>query len=593
VQPEFWWAGMTNPELQILIHGENIGANEVSLTAKSCSITEIVRPENPNYLILYVNTENAVPEKFNIVLQNNKKKKTLIPYELRQRADNARNVKGFDSSDVLYLIMPDRFANGDPKNDAIFGYATDRNNPDARHGGDFKGIENHLDYIEDLGVTAIWLNPVLENNMNENQYRAYHGYATTDFYKVDARFGTNEDYRNLIEKIHAKGLKVVMDMIFNHCGSDNFLFKDMPSEDWFNHGRNFVPTSHETAVQFDPYRTDYDFNAAVDGWFVDMMPDFNQRNRYVAKYFIQNSIWWIEFAGLNGIRQDTHPYANYEMMSRWCKEVIEEYPDFNIVGETWLYNNVAIAWWQKDSKLSAPKNSYLKTVMDFPLVYIMEKCFDEETGEWSGGFLRVHDYLSQDVVYENPMNLLVFSDNHDKSRFNRNAQDMANVDRTKQMLAFVLTMRGIPQLYYGTEILMTGDKTDGDGYLRKDFPGGWIGDNVDKFTPTGRTAKENEIFNFAKNLLKWRKGNDILAKGTFKHFAPYKGVYVYERKAGNRSAVIFFNGTDSQQTVETERYREILPKNSAKEIISGKDYILSDKITLQPRDVQILEFSNE
>ncbi|MDR2474897.1 MAG: cyclomaltodextrinase N-terminal domain-containing protein, partial [Bacteroidales bacterium] len=321
VQPAFWWAGMQHAELQILVHGEGIGASEVHFTTKNLDLKEVVRLENQNYLILYVNTQHAVPEKFNIVLKNGNNK-TEIPYEIRQREPDARNIKGFDASDVLYLIMPDRFANGNPANDEIFGYPINRENPNSRHGGDIAGIEQHLDYIENLGVTAIWLNPILENNMNENEYPAYHGYATTDFYKVDARFGTNDDYRKLIDNIHARGMKVVMDMIFNHCGSENFLFKDMPAVDWFNHGRNYVPTTHRTATQFDPYRSDYDFNASVDGWFVESMPDFNQRNPHVAKYLIQNSIWWIEFAKLNGIRQDTHPYADYEMMSRWCKEVL-------------------------------------------------------------------------------------------------------------------------------------------------------------------------------------------------------------------------------------------------------------------------------
>lgn len=589
IQPAFWWAGMNNPQLQILLHADKIGDSQVSLTAKSCKIDSVVRFENKNYLILYVNTQNSVPEQFNIVLTNGKKK-TEIPYQLRQRANDARKISGFDASDVLYLIMPDRFSNGDPTNDQIFGYKTDRTNPNSRHGGDFKGIENHLDYIADLGITAIWLNPVLENNMNENEYPAYHGYATTDFYKVDARFGTNEDYKNLIQKIHAKGMKIVMDMIFNHCGSENFLFKDMPDSTWFNGGKHFTQTTHNTSVQFDKYRSNYDFNGAVEGWFVESMPDFNQRNSHVAKYFIQNSIWWIEFAGLNGIRQDTHPYADYDMMSRWCKEVFDEYPDFNIVGETWLHSNAAIAWWQKDSKLSAPKNSYLKTVMDFPMVDIMENCFDEPTGDWGGGFMRIHEYLTQDFVYENLMQLLVFFDNHDTNRLNKNEKDTANTDRTKQALAYILTVRGIPQIYYGTEILMTGFKPDGDGFLRKDFPGGWAGDKANKFTVSGRTAKENEIFNFTKKLLNWRKGNDIFAKGTFKHFRPYRGIYVYERKYNGRSVVVIFNGTDQEQTFQTQRYAEVLPKSVAKDPINGSKVEIGKEMTIAKRGVKILEF---
>jgi len=593
LQPEFWWAGMTNPELQILLHGEGIAACDVQITAKTAVIKEIVRFSNPNYLMLYLNTENAAPEKFNIVLSRNvkKKKQTLaIAYELKKREAGARQIRGFDSSDVLYLIMPDRFANGNPQNDRIFGYPTDRNNPNSRHGGDFAGIEQHLDYIEQLGITAVWLNPVLENNMNEYEYPAYHGYATTDFYKVDARFGSNEDYRHLIDQLHARGMKIVMDMIFNHCGSENFLFRDMPEEDWFNHGKNYSPTSHRTAVQFDPYRSDYDFHAATDGWFVESMPDFNQRNRHVARYFIQNSIWWIEYAHLNGIRQDTHPYADYEMMSRWCREVLEEYPYFNIVGETWLHSNAALAWWQKDSRLAAPRNSYLKTIMDFKLVDIGERCFDEPTGEWGGGFMTLYDYLTQDFVYENPMNLLVFWDNHDTSRFNKNADDTTRTDRTRQAIAMLLTIRGIPQMYYGTEILMTGYKPDGDGFLRKDFPGGWAEDIVNKFTAAGRTAKENEIFDFTKKLLNWRKGNRVAAQGTMKHFVPQNGIYAYERKLGDKSIAVFFNGTDEPQTVDTQRDREILPKPSAKDLISEKNYDLTKELTIEKRGVVILEF---
>ncbi|MDR2841222.1 MAG: glycoside hydrolase family 13 protein [Paludibacter sp.] len=588
IQPAFWWAGMKNTDLQILLYGDKIADAKVSITTANCSLRDVVKQENPNYLLLYLNTQNAVPETFNIVLERGKEK-LQIPYEIRSRAANASAIKGFDASDVLYLIMPDRFANGDSDNDKIFGYWIDRQNPNSRHGGDFAGIEQHLDYVEDLGVTALWLNPVLENNMNENLYPAYHGYATTNFYKVDARFGTNEDYRLLADNLHARGMKIVMDMIFNHCGSENFLFHDLISPDWFNHGKNYVGTTHKTATQFDPYVTKADYDNSVDGWFVESMPDFNQRNPHVAKYFIQNSIWWIEYLGLNGIRQDTHPYADYDMMSRWCREVLDEYPDFNIVGETWLHSNVAIAWWQKDSKLSAPRNSYLKTVMDFPLVDIMENCFDGETGEWGGGLYAVYEYLTQDIVYENPMNLLVFFDNHDTNRFNSTEKDTTDIARTKQALAFILTTRGIPQIYYGTEILMTGYKPDGDGFLRKDFPGGWSEDTVNKFHKSGRTANENEIFDFTRTLLKWRKGNDILAKGDLKHSVPQNGVYLYTRNYEGKSVVVIMNGTNSDKTIDTEQYKEILPRRTAKEIITGKTVNLNEKITITRRNVMILE----
>ena len=589
VQPAFWWAGMQNAELQILLYGDKIADAKVFITSKSCTLRDITKVENSNYLILYLNTQNAVPETFNIVLERGKEKLS-IPYQMKQRKPNARAINGFDASDVMYLIMPDRFANGDKKNDEIFGYPIDRKRVNARHGGDFKGIEQRIDYLHDLGVTAIWLNPVLENNMNENFYPAYHGYATTNFYKVDARFGTNEDYKNLAEKLHQKGMKLVMDMIFNHCGSENFLFKDMISTDWFNYGKNFVASSHKLSTQFDLYAAKSDFDAAINGWFVESMPDFNQRNPHVAKYLIQNSIWWIEYVGLNGIRQDTHPYADYDMMSRWCKAVSDEYPDFNIVGETWYYNNVAVAWWQKDSKLAAPRNSHLKSVMDFPLFMIMAKCFDEETEEWRGGLHAVYDYLTQDIVYEDPMNLLVFFDNHDTDRFNKTEADTANISRTKQALAFILTTRGIPQIYYGTEILMTGLKSDGDGYLRKDFPGGWAEDAVNKFEKSGRTAKENEVFEFTKHLLNWRKGNEILAKGNLKHFAPRNSIYAYARSYNGKSVVVFLNGSNSEKEIDLKNYSEILPKNTAKEVITGKNINLSEKLKIEKRGVIILEF---
>ncbi|MCD7972165.1 MAG: glycoside hydrolase family 13 protein [Candidatus Azobacteroides sp.] len=590
VDPSFWWTGMKNSELQILLYGEDIASCEVEISSQSARLTNKVVLENPNYLLLYLDLSSAQPEKFDITLRKGKKKK-IIPYEFKERKPGSSEREGFHAGDVLYLIMPDRFANGDPGNDVVKGMLeekVDRSEQYARHGGDFKGITDHLDYIADLGVTAIWVNPVLENNMPE---ASYHGYATTDYYKVDRRFGTNEEFVDMIEKAHAKELKIVMDMIFNHCGSEHFFFKDKPSGDWFNFSDNYVQTSYKTMSQFDPYASEYDKIKAVDGWFVKEMPDLNQRNPHVAKYLIQNSIWWIEYAGIDGIRQDTHPYADYDMMARWCKEVIEEYPDFNIVGETWLNSNVGVSFWQKDSKLAWPRNSYLPCVMDFPLSGIMNRAFDEETQEWDAGMAAIHEYLTQDIVYADPMNLLVFLDNHDISRFYRTPEQTANLNRFKQAVTFLLTVRGIPQLYYGTEILMAADKGNGDGTLREDFPGGWPGDTRSAFTAAGRTERENEAFNFLKNLLHWRKGNEVISKGSFKHFAPVHATYVYERKYNGKSVVVILCGSDQQQTIELERYKEVLPADTAKDIISGTKIDLSQStLTLLPRSVMLLEF---
>lgn len=587
--PTFWWAGMKNPELQILLYGKDIASSDVTISSQDVILKEVVKQANPNYLLLYVDLSEAAPQTFNIVLKKGKKT-TTVPYELKQRTRKGEDIEGFTAQDVLYLIMPDRFANGDPSNDVVEGMlenTVDRNEQYARHGGDLKGIEDHLDYIADLGVTAIWLNPTQENDMPDG---SYHGYAITDYYQIDRRFGNNGEFKQLVDKAHAKGLKVVMDMIFNHCGSENYLFKDRPSDDWFNFKSHFVPTSYKTASVQDIHAADYERKIATDGWFTQVMPDLNQRNRHVARYLIQSSIWWIEFAGINGIRQDTHPYADFDFMAEWCKEVLEEYPNFNIVGETWLNSNVLVSFWQKDSKLAAPRNSNLPTVMDFPLQGLMNKAFDEETTDWAGGLYWLYDYITQDLVYANPMNLLTFLDNHDTSRFYTREEQTQNITRYKQALLYLLTTRGIPQIYYGTEILMPGDKGEGDGTLRRDFPGGWTGDKTNCFTREGRTKLQNEAFDYTRKLLNWRKGNEAVGKGTLKHFSIANGTYVYERKYGNQSAVIIMNGTDKPQELDLTPYKEILPKAQATDVLSGKTINLKGKLSLKQRESLLLCF---
>lgn len=589
VAPTFWWAGMKNPELQVLLYGDDISSSEVSISSKDIYLKEIVRQSNSNYLIIYLDLNDAKAQKFDIILKNGRKV-TKVPYELKERTRKGSDIEGFTSSDVLYLIMPDRFANGNPENDVVPGMLenkVDRNEQYARHGGDFKGISEHLDYISDLGVTAVWLNPTQENDMKDG---SYHGYAITDYYQIDRRFGSNEEFLQLVNEAHGKGLKVVMDMIFNHCGSENYLFKDRPQDDWFNFRSNYVQTSFKTASVMDIHASDYEKAIATDGWFTQVMPDLNQRNRHVARYLIQSSIWWIEYAGINGIRQDTHPYADYDFMSTWCKEVLEEYPHFNIVGETWLNSNVLVSYWQKDSKLAAPKNSNLPTVMDFPLTDLMTKAFDEETTEWSGGLYRLYDYHTQDFVYANPMSLLTFLDNHDTSRFCKNEEDSKNITRYKQAITYLLTTRGIPQIYYGTEILMAADKSEGDGYLRRDFPGGWEGDKVNCFTREGRTELQNEAFDYTRKLLNFRKGNDAICKGTMKHFAIRNGIYVYERKYNDSSVVVVMNGTDENQTLNLAPYKEVLPKSEATDFITGKKVALNDELLLEKRGILLLTF---
>ena len=589
VAPSFWWAGMKNPELQILLYGEDLALSDVSVSGEGIYLKEAVRQDNPNYLLLYLDLSEAKAQTFQILLKNGKKK-LQIPYELKSRVRRGEDVKGFTSEDVLYLIMPDRFVNGNPENDVVDGMREkkiDRADSFARHGGDIQGISNHLDYIADLGVTAIWLNPTQENDMESG---SYHGYAITDYYQIDKRFGSNEDFCALVEKAHEKNLKVVMDMIFNHCGSENYLFKDKPSKEWFNYHSNYVQTSFKTASVMDIHASAFEKKIATDGWFTSVMPDFNQRNRHVARYLIQSSIWWIEYAGINGIRQDTHPYADFDFMSQWCKEVLDEYPYFNIVGETWLNSNVLVSYWQKDSKLAAPLNSNLPTVMDFPLQALINQAFDEETGEWGGGLYKLYDYQTQDLVYANPMNLLTFLDNHDTSRFAQTDEMAKNLKRYKQAMVFLLTTRGIPQIYYGTEILMTGDKGKGDGDLRKDFPGGWQGDTRNCFVKNGRTALENEAFEFTRQLLNWRKGNQVIGKGSLKHYSIQNGVYVYQREFNGKSVVIIMNGTDDSKELDLAPYQEILPRENALDVLTGKNVNLSGKLCLDGRENLILNF---
>jgi len=587
IEPAFWWSGMQESELQLMVYGNNIADYKAAIASPHVYLKESVTLESPNYKLLYLDISKSIPETFDIVFTNGKKK-IAIPYELKQRNPSRKDIKGFDSSDVLYLIMPDRFANGDPTNDKIpmrMPYEVDRNNPNARHGGDLKGISDHLDYLHNLGVTAIWLNPVLENDMDGG---SYHGYATTNYYRVDPRFGSNDEYVKLVEDTHAKGMKVVMDMIFNHCGSDHPWLKDIPSKDWFNNLDHYVQTTHVKEVYYDPYASQYDTKQMTDGWFVPSMPDLNQRNRHVAKYLIQNSIWWIEYAGVDGIRQDTYPYADYQMMIDWCQAIEKEYPNYNIVGEAWYNDPLGTAFWQKDSKLNYRENTQLKSVMDFRLMGLAHSAFFEETGEWGGGLRNIYEHMTTDYVYPNIYSVLRFLDNHDTDRF---LPEMPkNLDGFKQGITFLLTIPGIPQIYYGTELLMNGNKSKSDGDIRKDVPGGWPGDSVNQFTAEGRSALQNEAFDFMQKLLKWRQGNEILAKGKMRHYVPQNGVYVYERYLNGKSIVVFMNGTSKEASIDLGRYTEsIKNRKTANDIISGQQIQFADKLVMSPRQIMIFE----
>ena len=590
IEPSFWYVGMKNPELQLMVYGKNISSSDVSVNYPGVNLSSIVKLESPNYLLVYLTLDKDI-KAGNIELtftQGNKKE--IKYYELKTRAKKGSERIGFDSSDVLYMLMPDRFANGNAANDndkTLSPSTADRKDPNARHGGDLAGIEKHLDYFNELGVTALWFTPVLENSMTGG---SYHGYATTNYYKVDPRFGTNDEYKKLIDNAHNKGLKIVMDMIFNHCGSEHPWIIDMPSHDWFNfpdYEKNFVQTNFKLTPHVDPYASDYDFKTMNDGWFVRSMPDLNQKSPHVLRYLIQNSFWWIEFAGIDGIRMDTYPYADFDAMAGWMKDLNEEYPNFNVVGESWVTEPAYTAYWQKDSKLAAPRNSNLKTVMDFSFYDKINQAKNEESTEDWKGLNRIYNNFVYDYLYPNPLSVMAFLDNHDTNRF---LEDGNNVAELKQAVTLLLTIPRIPQLYYGTEIMMNGRKNVSDGYVRKDFPGGWEGDAQNAFTKEGRTPIQNEIFDYISKLLHWRKDNAVISEGTMKHWLTQNGIYVYVRNFEGKAAMVILNGTNKEQVLPIKHYNEVINNaTTGKDIISEKDIDFTKDITLNPKQSMIIE----
>ena len=590
IEPPYWWTGMANDTLQIMLTGKDIAKAEFTVDYSGVNIIEQLSLDSPNYKLLYLTIDpdtKAGKMQLRYTLDG---KKATLPYELRQRDRAASEYKGFDAGDVLYLLMPDRFAKGFDDKDIDAGrmdypIGTDRANPNARHGGDMRGIRKHLDYIDSLGVTAIWVCPVLENDMPGG---SYHGYATTDYYNIDPRFGSNEEYSQLISEAHEKGLKVVMDMIFNHSGSNHPWMKDAPSKDWYNHPGQDVMTNFRLTTVHDPYVSDYDLDHTVNGWFVPQMPDLNQRNPHVMKYLTQNSIWWIESAKIDGIRMDTYPYADMQAMAGLAADVLREYPGFNIVGECWYGNESGGAFWQAGSKLN-PIDTHLPSVMDFYFVQDGRKAFHDDTDPWHG-LNDLYDHLSQDFMYPEPQRILTFLDNHDSDRFLLEKPD--SLDNWKQAVTFLLTSRGIPQIYYGTEILMNGSKEGSDGYVREDFPGGFPGDKVNAFTREGRTQQQNEAWDFISKLLQWRRNEarDVMARGSLKHFMPQNGLYVYQRKLGDKEVTVIMNGRDKEQTLTMERTVEIMPYGSSfYDIISSQPVKIEETMTFAPRQIMVLQ----
>ena len=587
LEPPFWWAGMEDDRLQILVHGENISELIPEISYPGVTVSEVNKIESPNYLFINLRlSRNISPGELEIVFKRKRKPQLTYKYEILERDPGSADREGFSAKDVIYLITPDRFSNGNPDNDSLprLKEKVNRKNKDGRHGGDLQGVIGHLDYISNMGFTQIWLNPVLEN---DHPKFSYHGYSTTDYFKIDARFGDNELYRRFSKEAKKKGIGIIKDVIPNHIGSEHWWMKDLPSSDWVNNKGIFKQSSHVHEVIYDPYVTKSQIREMTDGWFVKTMPDLNQRNSFLATYLIQNSIWWIEYADLSGIRVDTYPYADKEFLSRWSGRIISEYPNFNFVGEEWNINSSMIAYWQSGSQNNDGYISSIPSMMDFPLQNALVRSL-KDSESWNSGIGDVYRVIANDYVYGDPYNLVVFAGNHDMQRIYSQLNN--NIDLYKMAMSFILTTRGIPQIYYGTEIIM--ESTADHGELRRDFPGGWKGDRVNAFSRKGLSNKEIEAQKYLKTLLNWRKKSPAITNGKLIHYPPKDGVYVYFRLFDNESVMVLINNNKNKTRVDLERFYEVLKNNkNGTSVINNTKYNLKEKISLNKKSVLILEVS--
>ncbi len=572
VEPMSWWVGMKNPKVQLLVYGKNISESKVDFKYEGVVLESVVKVENPNYLFLNLHIESSA-KAGNLKITFIKSKKEILSYNflLQDRAKNSALRKGFDASDVIYLIMPDRFANGNPQNDDMPGMLekADRNNPDGRHGGDLQGIIEKLDYLSDLGVTSLWLNPVQENNMAKY---SYHGYAISDLYKIDARFGDNNLYKEFVQKAQAKGFSVIMDLVFNHLATEHFTIKDRPMKNWVHEFPEFKRTSYRGSVIADPYSSENDKFTMAGGWFDYTMGDLDQRNPFVANYLTQASIWWIEFSGINAIRMDTQVYPYKEFMSAWGKAVRTEYPNFSLVGEVWIEQASHLSYYQSYANNLDGYQSNLTSLTDFAMKIAVQNAFNEEDS-WNGGLLRLFNLLGEDFLYSKPNDLMIFLDNHDISRYFSVVGE--DIRKMKMATAFLLTTRGVPQLYYGCEVLSSGQEHHGHGEIRKDFEGGWKEDKNNTFIENGRNAQQNEYFNYLKTLLNWRKGNKVISHGKLTHFLPENNLYVYFKEHDGKAVMVILNNhnTEDKSLGNVQRYLEILGKyKKGRNVVTGEVY---------------------
>lgn len=587
MEPPFWYEGMYKSEIHVLFYGKNIAENTVSVS-NNVVITNVTKTENPNYLFVTIDTKNVASQTLKFTFKNGKKTFSK-DFEIKKRKENSALRKSFDASDVMYLLMPDRFANGNESNDSSpnLQEKANRSLPGGRHGGDIEGIIKNLDYIQELGATAIWSTPMCEDN---DKGYSYHTYGQSDVYQIDARYGSNEDYKRLAAEMHKRDMKLIKDYVTNHWGAEHWMFKDMPTYDWFHQFPGYAQSNYRMTTQYDPNASKRDAKYCMDGWFVPSMPDLNQSNPLVLNYLIQNAIWWIEYADLDGYRVDTYSYNDKDGIAKWTKAITDEYPYFNIVGEVWMHDQAQISYWQKNSPIAKIQsyNSYLPSVMDFTLHDAFGNVFNEDNASWNDGMIKFYDNLANDFLYDNTNNLLIFLENHDTGRFN---QIYKNDFKKYQLgMTILATMRGIPQIYYGSEIGMAGDKGKGDADIRQDFPGGWKGDTNNAFTNSGRTASQKQYFDFSKKILNWRKNKEVIHTGKLTHYIPQNNVYVYFRHNDTESVMVIVNNDTKKHQINNSHFEENLKNfTSGKDVLSGQNYDLKQDILIDGKSSLILE----
>ena len=600
VHPPNWWIGHKNPNLQLLIKAEKINDYKVNINYPGVKITNIHNADSPNYIFLDLEISDKAKEGSFLITFTKENKTLSYSYKLRKKRSLEDQSNGFDSSDAIYLITPDRFANGNYENDIIDFLKErkiDRANNHARHGGDLKGIFENISYIKNMGFTSLWLNPVLINDMKEG---SYHGYATTDYYSVDPRFGSMKEYIELSLELKKNNIKLIKDIIVNHCGLYHWWMDDLPFKDWLNFQENYlksndktiekntVYSNHRRTTIQDIYASKSDYRGMLDGWFVPTMPDLNQKNKFLANYLIQNSLWWIETLNLSGIRQDTYPYAEKEFMSEWAGRIMSEYPKFNIVGEEWSYNPIRIAYWQDGNNNKDGYKSNLKSTMDFAMQKAIQEGILEEEA-WNTGLIKIYENLANDFYYSNPESLLIFNDNHDMSRIH--TQMKKDITKTKMAIGLMLVLPRIPQLLYGTEILMEDSSNPGDhGLIRSDFPGGWDNDKINAFSKQNLTDDQIEMQEYLKVLLNFRKKSKAIHIGNTIHFAPKNGVYLLQRRFNDEIVIFIINKNKNDVRLSNDRFSELNLNNIVfSDIHSGKKFSFSKTLKLKSNSSYILK----